>query len=154
MLSTLKLRYACCSVLPSGNTARSSRFKYSCTIIQFISLILISKVEPSNALWRLDQALVRALLAMYFNRKSFSLRSRSICAWIFVRCISYGKCTGHQHAFLGKQSRASHAFQFANVRRLFCNRRHRLLKHTFLERPEKSPRRCKLCFLRRVESAI
>src|SRR5438045_240989 len=39
ILSTLRLRYACCSVLPSGNSARSSRFRYSSTIIQFISLI-------------------------------------------------------------------------------------------------------------------
>jgi hypothetical protein len=64
------------------------------------------------------------------------------------------KCAGHQHAFLGKQSRASHAFQFAHIRNFFCSRRYRLLEHTFLERPEKPPRSCELCFLRRMESAI
>src|SRR5438874_7508896 len=55
---------------------------------------------------------------------------------------------------LDKQSRASHAFQFAYVRRLFCNRRHRLLEHAFLERAEKSSRSRELHFLRRVEPAI
>jgi hypothetical protein len=55
---------------------------------------------------------------------------------------------------LDKESRARYAFQFAYVRRLFFNCRHRLLEHTFLERPEKSPRSCELCFLRRMESAI
>src|SRR5437667_7383432 len=54
MLSTLKLRYACCSVLPSGNTARSSRFRYSSTIIQFISLIRISQVDLQISLLHAD----------------------------------------------------------------------------------------------------
>src|SRR5438045_3225022 len=43
MLSVLKLRYACCSVQPSGNTARSSRRRYSSTSIQFISLIRMQR---------------------------------------------------------------------------------------------------------------
>jgi len=33
-------------VQPSGNTARSSPLRYSSTIIQFISLIRISQVDP------------------------------------------------------------------------------------------------------------
>src|SRR5690348_14960786 len=45
MLSTLKLKYACCSVLPSGNTQRSSRLRYSSTIIQFISLTCMCFVD-------------------------------------------------------------------------------------------------------------
>ena len=55
---------------------------------------------------------------------------------------------------LDKQSRAGHAFQFAYVRRLFCNRRHRLLEHTILERAEKSSRGRELRLLRRLEPAI
>src|SRR5213593_3481848 len=55
---------------------------------------------------------------------------------------------------LDKQSRASHAFQFAYLRRLFCNGRYRLLEHSFLERAEKSSGNRELHLLRRVEPAI
>src|SRR5213079_382685 len=44
MLSTLRLRYACCSVLPSGRTQRSSWRRYSSTIIQFISAMRMNVI--------------------------------------------------------------------------------------------------------------
>src|SRR5207249_7500353 len=46
------------------------------------------------------------------------------------------------------------ALPISYVRRLFCNRRHRVLEHAFLERAEKSSRSRELHFLRRVEPAI
>src|SRR5947207_2150681 len=50
--------------------------------------------------------------------------------------------------------RLRNAFQFADVRRIFCNRRRHLLEHTFLECTEESPRSRQLHLLRRVESAL
>ena len=64
------------------------------------------------------------------------------------------KCTGHQHAFLDKQSRAGHAFQFTHVRRLLCSRRERVLEHAFLECAKKSPCGRELHFLRGLEPTI
>src|SRR5205809_310417 len=64
------------------------------------------------------------------------------------------KCTGHQHAFLDKQSRAGHALQFTHVRRLLCSRCKHVLEHAFLERAEIFPRGRKLRFLWRMEPAI
>src|SRR5437867_5476396 len=49
MLSVARLRKACCSVLPTGSTARSSRARKASTCIQFISAIRIPPPHGTGA---------------------------------------------------------------------------------------------------------
>ena len=46
MQSTVRRRWLCCSVLPSGSTARSSCRRYSSTCIQFMSLMRTAIIAP------------------------------------------------------------------------------------------------------------
>src|SRR6266487_3891335 len=54
----------------------------------------------------------------------------------------------------GKQSRAGHALQFVNIRRLLRSCPNAVLEYAFLECAEKFPRNRELCLLRRVEPAV
>ena len=49
MQSTVSRRWLCCSVLPSGNTARSSCRRYSSTCIQFMSVMRTSSALIQTA---------------------------------------------------------------------------------------------------------
>src|SRR6266581_5874058 len=54
----------------------------------------------------------------------------------------------------GKQSRAGHALQFVNIRRLLRSCPNAVLEYAFLKCAEKFPCNRELCLLRRVEPAV